>query len=420
MAMRTASPYWLSLALWFGLLLVLIGERLIPLPSVRVAFTGIGVALIGLVTAARVWTTLNTSGARRKIEATLAICHAATLVALALYAMTTSWGPDSLQDGRARDMATVVWAIVLVSSVVPVILVEIALGFALRSGFDLEGDARAAENVDLMRVRDSAFSGLSIAFAMGFLMVTCQVANERNVTKDVSYFKTSMAGESTQNIVRAAPQPIHAMLFFPETNEATAYVKGYFDQLAHDAGNLEVSIHDRLREADLAAKYRVTKDGVIVLARGEDESNAATIEIPKAELEKAEVLRRSDTLRTLDSKVNKKLLEIMRDKRSAYVLIGHGEMNDPNSAPPDLKGRIPELGVSLLRRQFASSNYDVKTLGLIDLVKDVPEDATMVVVLAPIGPLQEAEWAALARYLDRGGRLLIALNRRGATSLGPL
>jgi hypothetical protein len=41
-------------------------------------------------------------------------------------------------------------------------------------------------------------------------------------------------------------------------------------------------------------------------------------------------------------------------------------------------------------------------------------------VLDPAVPLQPAEWASLERYLDRGGRLAIALDPDGATAMGPL
>jgi hypothetical protein len=428
MAMRTASPYWLSLVLVFGLLLVLIGERLTPVPSVRVVLTGIGITLIGLVTAARLWTATGASGPRRQIERVLLLCSLATIAALVLYAMTTSWGPDSFQEGRAKGMVTVIWAILLVASLVPVLLIEVALGAALRSGFDLKGDPGAEANVDLLRVRDQLFSGLSIAFAMAFLMVTCQVAKERNVSRDYSYFKTSLAGESTQNIVKASSEPLHALLFFQDQQEALGYVKGYFDQLGSASGNLQVSVHDRLAEATLAEKFSVTKDGTIVLARAKEVSDAelvkatkyGTVTIPEKELDNAEQLRRSQTLRELDSKVNKELLKLMREKRKAYVMTGHGELNDPDSVPAELKGTVPERRTTRFKQALTDSQYEVKDLGLIDLAKDVPEDATIVIMLAPTLPLHDAEWAALARYLDRGGRMLIALDPKADPSLGPL
>ena len=422
MAMRTASPFWLSLVVVFGLLFVLMGEKLAPFPSMRVILTGIGVTLVVLVTAARFWAMAGAKGSRKKIERALLACNLATCLALVLYAMTTGWGPERFQEGRAGGMLTVIWAIVLVASLIPVLLIEVALGASLRTAFDLEGDPKAEANVDLLRVRDSAWSGLTIAFALSFLMVTCNVATDRAAVRDLSYFKTSLAGESTQKIVQHSSDPIRAMLFFPDNHEVLNYVKGYFDQLASDTdGKLTVSVHDRFAEADLAAKYKVTRDGIIVLARGTDaKEKFFTADIPDKEMKEPEKIRYSATLRTFDQKINKELLKLMRDKRKAYVMTGHGEINDPDSVPPELKGRVPERRTTKFKSQLADRNYEVKELGLIDLAKDVPDDATIVIVLAPVIPLQDAEWAALARYLDRGGRLLLALDPKSEPSMGVL
>lgn len=420
MAMRTATPYWLQFVFAFGLLLVFLGERIIPIDNVRVMLTGIGVTMVLLSTAARAWAWSGSKGARKQIERVMLLCQVGVVVALLLYAMTTSWAPSSLDGPHAQGALTVLWIVVMVSSLMPLLMIEITLGISLRNAFEVGSDAKDHEEaaVDYMRVREFAWSGLSIAFAFCFLLVTCNVARERNIQRDVSYFKTSMAGESTQNIVKASADPLEVHLFFPDPNEAKEYVKAYFDSLAAATGNVEVHVHDRLLEADVAAKYGVSKDGVTVLARGTRKPE--TIDIPADELKEPEKLRRGKTLRTFDSKVNKALMKLARDKRKAYVMTGHGELNDPNSLPPDLKGRVPERRTTLFKQRLGELNYEAKDLGLIDLVKDVPDDATIVIMLAPVIPLQDAEWAALDRYLDKGGRLMIAFDPFASPSMGVL
>src|SRR5262249_37449692 len=96
------------------------------------------------------------------------------------------------------------------------------------------------------------------------------------------------------------------------------------------------------------------------------------------------------------------------------------EMNDPESVPSDIKARIPTRTITTLKKRLADLNFEVKNLGLLDLSKDVPDDATVVLALAPTVPLQPAEWASLERYLDGGGHLMIALDPTGDPSLGPL
>ncbi len=422
MAMRTASPWWASLAFGIGLLLTFISERLVAHQAgLRVALTGLGIGLLVAVTAARLWTTLGSTGARRKVERTLLVCHLGTLLAFVLYALSTSWGLELLgvsatSAARVSGALTVVWSIVMLASVVPVLMIELSLGIPLRTNFDID-DADDA-GVEYYRVREIGWSGLTVALAAALLMVTCRVTKERNVSRDVSYFKTSSPGESTKNIVANATEPVKVHLFFPDPNEVKEQVVDYFEALRAASGKLEISIDDRVGNADLAGKYKVQKEGVIVLARGTGEAEKFfTLEI-ETDLEKARKV--SGKLRNLDREINALLMKLVRDKRKAYLVKGHGEVTDSESVPPELKGRVPERSMTMFRKRLAELNYEIKDLTVMELARDVPADATMVLLMGPSVPLQTAEWDALDRYLTRGGRLLLALDPKGEPSIGPL
>jgi len=425
MAMRTASPWWASLAFGFGLLFFLLGERLFGhLVGARFVLTGLGLLLILAVTATRVWTMLASAGARRRVERTLLVCNAGTVLALVLYLLSTDWAAAKFAFAETtaahfHGAITVVYLAVLIASIVPLLMVELSLGLALRTSFDVQaGPGTEEAGVEYFRVREIGWSGLSLGLALSFLMVTCHVANERNVQRDVSYFKTSSPGESTQKIVTTSGDPVKVLLFFPEANEVKDQVKGYFDTLAARTGKLTVEQHDRLADAELAGKYKVIKDGTIVLLRGTgDKEKSQTLDVD-TDITRARVS--SSKLRNLDREVNSLLLKLMRDKRKAYLLVGHGELNDPDSIPAELKSRRPEPHTTVLKKRLADLNYEVKNLGMLDLLKDVPDDATIVMVLAPTVALQTGEWDSLARYLDRGGRVMIALDPKSEPSMGPL
>jgi hypothetical protein len=314
---------------------------------------------------------------------------------------------------------TVLYMAVLVASVVPVLMAELSLGTALRTAFDIQPGADQNEaGVEYFRVREIGWSGLSVGLALSFLMVTCQVADQRNVQRDVSYFKTSSPGDSTQKMVASSSDPIRVLLFFPDANEVKDQVRTYFQALASASGRLTVEVHDRMSDAEVAGKYKVVKDGTVLMLRGAgDKEKTQTIDIDP-DITKARTS--TSKLRNLDREVNSTLLKVLRDKRKAYLLVGHGEFNDPESVPAELKGRIGQHATTQFKKRLADLNYEVKNLGLFDLAKDVPDDATIVIALAPTVPLQPAEWAALERYLDRGGHLLLALDPNGNPSLGTL
>jgi hypothetical protein len=423
MAMRTATPWWASLVFGVGLLLFVLGERLFGhLAGARFFLTGLGVLAIVAVTGARAWAMSSSTGARRRVERTLLLTHVGTLLGFVIYALSTKWGMDKLNvdpAGHFSGAMTVLFMAVLVASVIPLLMIELSLGLALRTGFDIQPGATDDDaGVEYFRVREIGWSGLSLGLALSFLMVTCQVAGERNVQRDVSYFKTSAPGESTQKIVSTSSEPVKVLLFFPEVNGVKDQVKAYFDVLADKSKKLTVEERDRLSSAELANKYRVTKDGTIVFVRGTgDKEKSQSLEVD-TDLNRARTS--TGKLRNLDREVNSLLLRLVREKRKAYVLVGHGEINDPDSMPSELKGHVPDRRTTVFKKRLADLNFEVKNLGIMDLAKDVPEDATVVIAMAPTVPLQPAEWAALERYLDRGGRLFYALDPKAEQSLGPL
>jgi hypothetical protein len=426
MAMRTASPWWASLLFGIGLMSLFLGERILGHTSTaRLIATGLGLVLFVGVTGLRVWAMLASHDARRRVERTLLLCHLGAAVALLLYALTTPTGMKLIGQGGLTGKGlehftgamTVLWLIVAVAAVVPLFMIEVSLGTSRRDRFDVSRSADAdLEGVEYLRVREIGWSGLSVALALAFTMVTCRVAEEKNVSKDVSYFKTSEPGQSTINIAKSLSEPLKVLLFFPSANGVKDEVTTYFASLASSSGKVQIEEYDRYVSAELAAKYKVTKDGVVVMVRGE-KSETLDVDTNFAAARKS---RRNSTLRNLDREVNTRLLKLVRDRRKAYLTIGHGEVNDPNSIDPAVKDKVRARQLQVFRKRLSDLGYDSKNLGLIDLSREVPQDATLVIVLGPTQPLQPAELGALDRYLAKGGRLLFALDPQSEVTLGSL
>ena len=425
-----------------GLLLIFAGQRTFyHLDTVSLVLTAVGVVLVVASALVRVVTMVRARGNARKASRILLLCHLGVGLALVLYFFTTQTGlgwlgmSDVTTKGavHARTSLTVVWVIVMTAALVPMVLVEASLGTKR-----LHGDADAGEaGVELFRVREVALSGLTMALAAAFLMVTCNVATQRNIRTDVSYFKTSAPGQSTVNIVKNSPDAIKVLLFFPPVNEVGDEVRGYFDELARKSGGkIVVESHDRELERDVASKYGVTVDGTIVFAKADDKDDDQGKDKGKDKkppelhhksypsftlpTDMTRARRGKSKLRNLDSDVNKNLRKLVAKKATIYMTVGHGEMNDPASIDPSLLGRIPRRTIRVLRRRLADDQYTVKTLPPFDLAKGVPDDADVVMVLAPSQPLRPEELDALGKFLDKGGRLFFALDPRGTASLGSL
>jgi hypothetical protein len=121
-------------------------------------------------------------------------------------------------------------------------------------------------------------------------------------------------------------------------------------------------------------------------------------------------------LRTLDQDVHKRLLSIARGKRTVYLVQGHEERS--LSAPHDAESTG---ALSLLRELLQGQNLDVRELGMGQgLANDVPTDAAVVMLVGPQRPMLAEESAALVRYFQRGGRLLVAVDPETAPVSAPV
>jgi hypothetical protein len=96
------------------------------------------------------------------------------------------------------------------------------------------------------------------------------------------------------------------------------------------------------------------------------------------------------------------LLDVTKaEKKKIYFLSGHGEMS-PNDVD---RAR----GLSNLREELRQRNFDVAALDLT-LTRRVPDDAALVIVAAPQGPLKPFEELILRDYLTtRAGRLILMI-----------
>ncbi len=133
-----------------------------------------------------------------------------------------------------------------------------------------------------------------------------------------------------------------------------------------------------------------------------------------------------------ESAVTNALMKLAKSKdKKIYFLAGHNERAvepGPNDQPEDVPGQPPALPTP--RSAFATGpdtfgraadalvneTYQVESL-LLATVPDVPSDAAAVVIAGPTRMFLDAELAALARYVARGGALFVGVDPRAQTNL---
>ena len=98
-------------------------------------------------------------------------------------------------------------------------------------------------------------------------------------------------------------------------------------------------------------------------------------------------------------------------EKKVYFVEGHNERAIEGEAGGE--GR----GFARARGALENEAYAVEKL-LLAATGEIPEDADVVVIAGPTRPLLDAEHAALGRYLEAGGALLVMLDPRSNSDLG--
>ena len=387
-----------------GLLMMFLGMRVFPtIPAAQTTLTAAGFGLSFAYLALCLKGALGAKGERASIQRLLAVFAFFSLLALVLAFFTTETGqrylpPIAKATTETREkfetIATVVWIALLVTTAVPILFAERALY-----------PMRRAENIEGRRVLFAEAAGLTLALAGTYGALFTYAASEAAIKADFSYFRTSRPSDSTKAIVRGLEDPVKVAIFFPRINDVGREVASYLKELSRAGKKFTFELHDRLLEPNLAKDWKVTQDGVLVVARGPTEESL-TIGI---DMEGAR-----PKLKTLDTDFQKALLKVSRETRTVYFTTGHGELNESTDTS---EGRT----ASGIKKLLESQNYLVKDLGLAQgLGIEIPKDATMVAVLGPARPFLPGEVASLKKYATAGGHLLLALDPDPNIDLDPL
>ena len=413
MAMKRAAPWWLAWLLIGGLCTIFSGERIFGgFGLARGLLSGLGVLAVLANTAWRALSWRSAKGEARRVERWLLFASAGCVLALLGYLISSDDGmrwlgltfADEVARARYRVPLQVFWVTLMSVSLLPTLGAQFALGGHRHA-------RGAAASVEAFRVMETATSGLVVALAGASLILLGYVASARDQILDLSYFKTSSPGAATQGMVSSLEEPLTAMLFFPDVNPVKDEVLAYLSGLAGATGRVRVESYDRLRSPRLAERYEVVDDGTLLFVRG-DRSQRLVV---GTDLRQARTI-----LRTLDRRVQSTLLPMLRGARRVYFTTGHGEASDSATAVAPSLG-IPQRREMAVRELLTYLSYESADLGLGGgLGRDVPADATIVMVLGPRRPFLDAEMAALDRYLARGGALLLALDPEGDFEMGPL
>jgi hypothetical protein len=367
-----------------GLAALYLGERALT-GTTGVAVSGVGALLCAAALAIAVIRVARAPDAdRRRAALRLLVAYAVVTTGLVVYAVPTYLMPGELSP-RVRGLFMVGWPVLVLGGLLPAIAMEQALRSMIQ-----------APKLEVWRLTLAARAAVIAVFAVVAFAGANFAASQWNRKIDLSYFKTTKPGEATLELVAEISEPVQALLFYPSGSDVLEDLRAYFGALNAKNSRLAVEVVDQALEPELAKKYKVRNNGSLVLVRGE-RHESLTVGVDREDARKV--------LKKLDSEVQERLFKVVRPARVAYLTTGHGE-RDWSPAQGDKR-----YGLSDFKNLLESIGFTVKRLGLSEgLGKEVPSDATLVVVAGPTDPMVAGEREALHAYLGRGGRLWVLVD----------
>ena len=405
-ALQRGSGRW-SLLWAVGMVAIFVGERLIGSGGTRTVATAAGLVMVIGAMAARFVRAGGAAPDRRKLEQTLLTLYAVGLGAVVLYVAQSDLWASAFKQPLERNWPKLsttlgaLWPVAWIAAAWPILLVELSYAEMAR-----------APRLELGRIRSAMLSGFGLAAALTAAFAFSYVASERDKKLDLAYFRTSRPGEVTRRIVRNLDQQIEVAVFFPSSNEVRDQVDDYLSDLAKESSQLKITHFDYDIDPVKAKEYGVTTNGIMVFVRG---GKKEQLGLPK-DIEGAKT-----GLKTLDKEVQQRLLTIVKPPRSVGFTLGHGERTWERGETDTDK----RVGIALLRDGLIDQNYTTRAVNPADgLMNQVPKDVTVLAIIGPRTSFMPEELASINRFIDGGGRVLIALDPENNVDmhevLGPL
>ncbi len=228
------------------------------------------------------------------------------------------------------------------------------------------------------QARYGALATTGVLAALAIAVGVNYVGSRQNKRWDLTASQQNSLSEQTVKVLQSLQEPVKFTVFDRQTDFDR--FRNRLNEYSYQSRNVSVEYVDPDTRPVIAKEYEIQQYGTVVV----------------------EYMGRRERV-TSDSEqdLTNGLIKALTDKaRKIYFLQGHGE-KEPNDTERD--------GYSALSGMLRSDNYMVERLVLAQQ-KEVPADATVVIVGGPTSDILPAELEMLRAYLGRAGKLMVLLD----------
>jgi gliding motility-associatede transport system auxiliary component len=219
------------------------------------------------------------------------------------------------------------------------------------------------------------------------LIIADAIISNHNVRFDLTPTKRYSLSAFDKRVLGSLTHPIKVMAFVRTEDPAYLHLEDLLFQAAAYTPELSYQVIDVNKAPGLARQYGVSSYGEVVV---ESEGRRRDFDNARSELLIPALLQVSEA-------TNKHI----------YFTVGHGEH--------DLFDTERNLGYSQWRGLLEQNNYTVENVSLF--AGGMPDDAKVLVTVAPSKDFLPEELAALQKFLARGGHFIALIDPYGSPSL---
>lgn len=263
-------------------------------------------------------------------------------------------------------------------------------------------------------LRYGAAGGLGL-LVVAALVVMTNWLGERHYTRwDWTSSKLYTLSEKSLNLVHGLDEDLRVVVFmvpgspmFDQVHELLSRYQAASDRITVEYIDPE---KEPLRTTELTQQYGVSVADTVVFIAG-DGDNSRTKYVTADQMVEYDYAGmqygQQPTITAFkgEEQFTSAILSLIATEvPKVYFVTGHGEASFGSTSST----AMPERGLTVLADALRRENIDAEDVNLMS--GEVPGDADVLVIAGPTTPYTEAEIAALDGYLDRGGRLIVALD----------
>jgi hypothetical protein len=257
-------------------------------------------------------------------------------------------------------------------------------------------------------VRYTLTGAVGIALAIALTVMVNWLASRHYVSSDWTSSKMYSISEKTLNILGSLEEEIRVIVFMTPESALFDQVSQLLSRYSAATDKMAVEYIDPdkepLKTQQLAEQFGISVADTVVFAYGDRTKYVTSDQM--AEFDYAGMqYGQAPTMRAFkgEEQFTAAILSLVApDVPKIYFVTGHGEASIAGGGGPT------DRSLAVLAETLKRENMEAEDTVL--LTGEIPEDADVLAIVGPTQPFTETEIQTLVRYLNDGGRLLVAID----------